>query len=269
MSEPGEKAKALLERGMRAMREMRRAEAEAAFREAVGLAKGDERMHARSLARLLYSLASQGRAMEAGRPIAEAARDSIQQGGDEIAGLILRSSYLRLVPWQDPDCARMVAGFVEDAAAHVGDLDVARAAGQVALVCNDLGDYRLARQLLEGAVPVMKGALGEGDPEYALMLYNLADVRGTLAGSYDAVVPALREVSAIQEAALAPAHFEKVAPLGTLGIVLGRRGEYDEGRRALARALEIALEIEGPDGKTPALVRQALAKLEERAGSTS
>jgi tetratricopeptide (TPR) repeat protein len=265
MSEAREKAKALLDSGMQAMREMRRVDAEAAFREAVGLSKGDERLHARALARLMYALASQGRAMDAGRPIAEAARDSIQKGGDEVAGLILRSSFLRLIPSQDPDCARMAAGFVEDAAAHVGDVDVARAAGQVAIVCNDLGEHALARQLLEGAVSVMKGALGERDPEYALMLYNLADVRGALAGSYDSVVPMLREAIAIQEAALAPAHFEKVAPLGTLGIVLGRQGEYAEGRRALARALEIALEIEGPGGKTSALVRQALAKLEERA----
>jgi tetratricopeptide (TPR) repeat protein len=252
---------------MQAMREMRREEAEQAFRQAVELSRGDARLHARALARLMYALASQGRASEAGRQIAEAARDSIEKRGDEVAGLILRSSFLRLVAPQDPDCARMASDFVEDAAPHMGDLDVARAAGQVAIVCNDLGDHALARQLLEGAVPVMKGALGEGDAEYALMLYNLAEVRGALDGGYDAVVPMLREAIAIQDAALAPAHFEKVAPLGTLGIVLGRNREYEEGRRVLGRALEIALEIEGGEGKTLGLIRQALAKLEERASA--
>ncbi|MCD6044631.1 MAG: MalT-like region [Burkholderiales bacterium] len=241
MSADEEKAKALLDAGMKAMREMRREEAEQAFRDAVPLSKSDERLHARALARLMYALASQGRAHEAGRPIAEAARDSIT------------------------DCARMAAGFVQDAADHLDDVDVARSAAQVAIVCNDLGDYGTAKMLLEGALPAVKGALGEGDPEYALMLYNLADVRGALSGSYDEVVPILRQAIAIQDAALAPGHFEKVAPLGTLGIILGRQGEYAEGRRALGRALEIALEIEGPDGKTPGLVRAALAKLEERA----
>ncbi len=265
MSADEEKAKVLLEAGMKAMREMRREDAEQAFRDAVPLSKGDERLHARALARLMYALASQGRAHEAGRPIAEAARDSITGGSDEVASLILRSSFLRLIPPQDPDCARMAAGFVQDAADYLDDVDVARAAAQVAIVCNDLGDYGTAKELLEGALPAVKGALGESDPEYALMLYNLADVRGALSGSYDEVVPMLREAIAIQDAALAPGHFEKVAPLGTLGIVLGRQGEYAEGRRALGRALEIALEIEGPDGKTPGLVRAALAKLEERA----
>jgi len=261
MNPAHEKAKALLDSGMKAMREMRRADAEQAFREAIGLAAGDERLHARALARLLYALASQGRAHELARTIADAARANVTRGTDEAAALMLQSCFLRFVPALHPDTARMLAKFVAQARKFPHDLDVARAAVQVAIVCSDRGDHESAAQLLESAAPVLERELGAHDPEYALVLFNLADVRAALAGSYEGMLPTLQRSIAIQEAALSAGHFEKVMPLATLGLALVRTGKPDEGRAALARALDLAVAVEGADGRTPQRIRAELGKL--------
>ena len=261
MNPSHEKAKALLDSGMKAMREMRRAEAEQAFREAVERAGGDERLHARALARLLYALASQGRAHELARTIADAARANLARGTDEVAALVLQSCFLRFIPVQHPDSARVLAKFAAQARKRPQDLDVARAAAQVAIVSSDRGDHQTASRLLEAAAPVLERELGARDAEYALVLFNLADVRAALAGSYEGVLPMLRRAIAIQEAALDAGHFERVMPLATLGLALVRGGKPDEGRAALERALEIALAIEGIDGRTPQRIRAELGKL--------
>ena len=260
MNPSHEKAKALLDSGMKALREMRRADAEQAFREAVERAEGDERLHARSLARLLYALASQGRAHELARTIADAARANVTRGTDEAAALVLQSCFLRFVPAQHPETARMLAKFAAQARRLAQDVDVARAAVQVAIVSSDRGDHKGAAELLEAALPVLERGLGGDDPEYALALFNLADVRAALAGSYEGVLPMLRRAIAIQEATLAPGHFEKVMPLATLGLGLMRGGKPEEGRAALERALDIAVQIEGVDGRTPQRIRAELGK---------
>ena len=261
MNPSHEKAKALLDSGMKAMREMRRAEAEQAFRQAVERAEGDERLHARALARLLYALASQGRAHELARTIADAARANLARGTDEVAALVLQSCFLRFIPVQHPDSARVLAKFAAQARKRPQDLDVARAAAQVAIVSSDRGDHQTAAQLLEAAAPVLERELGARDAEYALVLFNLADVRAALAGSYEGVLPMLRRAIAIQEAALDAGHFERVMPLATLGLALVRGGKPDEGRAALESALEIAVAIEGIDGRTPQRIRAELGKL--------
>jgi tetratricopeptide (TPR) repeat protein len=249
--------KSPLDSGMQAMREMRREDAERAFREALALAKGDERLHARALARLLYALASQGRAHELARAIGDAVRAHDASGTDEVARLVLTSCLLRFVPLNHAELPRMLDTFVAKAARHPDDLDVARAAREVAIVCSGRADYATAVRLLEAAARV----LGADDPEYAMTLFNLADARAALAGSYDAVMPELRRVIAIQEASLAPRHFEKVMPLATLGLALARKGELPEARSSLQRALEIAVEVEGEQGRTPARIRAELQKL--------
>ena len=248
---------ALLESGMQAMREMRREDAERAFREALEQAEGDERAHARALARLLYALASQGRAHELARTIGDAVRASDAGGKDEIARLILSSCLLRFVPLDHPQLPRMLAIFVRKAATYPDDLDVARAAREVAIVISARRDYATAVRLLEAAVRV----LGADDAEHAMALFNLADARAALAGSYDAAIPELRRVVAMQEAALAPRHFEKVMPLATLGLALARNGEPAAARAALERALEIAVAVEGEEGRTPERIRAELQKL--------
>ena len=245
---------ALLDSGMQAMREMRREDAERAFREALEQGKGDERAHARALARLLYALASQGRAHELARTIGDAVRTS---GRDEIARLILSSCLLRFVPLNHPELPRMLGTFVRKAAAFPDDLDVARAAREVAIVMSGRGDYAGAARLLEGAVRV----LDPNDADGAMALFNLADVRAALAGGYESAVVELRRVIEIQERVLAPRHFEKVMPLATLGLALARSGERVEARLALQRALEIAVAVEGEEGRTPERIRAELHKL--------
>ena len=253
--------KALLDAGMQAMREMRREDAERAFREALEQAEGDERLHARALARLLYALASQGRAHELARAIGDAVRASDAGGSDEIARLILSSCLLRFVPLDHAQLPRMLATFVRKAAAFPDDLDVARAAREVAIVVSGRRDYATAASLLERAGRVLERELGPGDAEHAMTLFNLADVRAALAGNHDAAIPELRRVVAMQDAALAPRHFEKVMPLATLGLALARKGEPVEARSALQRALEIAVAVEGEEGRTPERIRAELHKL--------
>ena len=248
---------ALLDAGMQAMREMRREDAEHAFREALEQAKGDERAHARALARLLYALASQGRAHELARTIGDAVRASDAGGRDEIARLILSSCLLRFVPLDHAQLPRMLAIFVRKAAAFPDDLDVARAAREVAIVIGGRRDYATAVHLLEAAVRV----LGADDAEHAMALFNLADARAALAGRYDAAIPELRRVIALQEAALAPRHFEKVMPLATLGLALAAKVEVAEAKSSLERALEIAVAVEGEEGRTPERIRAELQKL--------
>jgi len=94
-----------------------------------------------------------------------------------------------------------------------------------------------------------------------MALFNLADVRAALAGNYESAVPELRRVIEIQERVLAPRHFEKVMPLATLGLALARKGEPGEARSALERALEIAVAVEGEEGRTPERIRAELQKL--------
>lgn len=246
---------------MQAMREMRREDAERSFREALELAQGDERLHARVLARLLYALASQGRAHELARTIGDAVRAHDARGSDDVARLILSSCLLRFVPLDHPQLGRMLETFVRKAAGFPDDLDVARAAREVAVVISGRRDYATAARLLEGAARVLERELGPGDPELAMTLFNLADARAALGGSYDAAIPALRQVIAIQEAALAPRHFEKVMPLATLGLALARKGESAAARSALQAALEIAVAVEGEQGRTPERLRAELQKL--------
>ncbi len=260
------KAKALLKFGTQAMWAMRLEEAQGAFQQAADLARSAKqaRMHARALAHLLWAMGHQGRAGELKPVIAQAGMDNIAQGGDEIAGLILMSCFLRFLPPDDPETATRVQGFVKEAELFPRDPDVARACGQVALVCNALGDAALAASLLERALPALEATLGAKHPEVGLMLYNLADLRASMDGyrSFGNFEPQFRRAIAIQDAALAPGHPERVAPMMTTGLMLARTGRHDEGRSLLERALSIAVAIEGDEGQTPQMVRTALAELE-------
>jgi len=260
------KAKALLKFGTQAMWAMRLEEAQGAFQQAADLAKSAKqgRVHARALAHLLWAMGYQGRAGELKPVIAQAGMDNVAEGGDAIAGLILMSCFLRFLPPDDPQTATRVQGFVKQSELFPQDPDVARACGQVALVCNALGDRALAANLLERALLVLEATLGEKHPEVGLTLYNLADLRASMEGyrNFEKFEPQFRRAIAIQDAALAPVHPERVAPMMTTGLMLVRTGRHDEARSLLERALSIAVAIEGDDGQTPQMVRTALAELE-------
>lgn len=266
---PGQldKAKALLKFGTTAMWGARWTEAEKAFREAAEIAKAgkDERLHARALARLLPAMAYQGRAEELGRTITEAGKEAVMNGTDEVASLILDTCFIRFLPPDDPSVVPMIQGIVKVAEKYPKDGDVAQALGQVAVMANALGDRALAKTLLERALPAAEMAFGAAHPDYALMLYNLADVTRSLEEkkNFERYEPAYRKAIAIQDKALAPKHPERAAPLMTLGLMLARRGGYEEAESLLNRALGIALEVEGPGGGTVQMAHAALAELEE------
>jgi tetratricopeptide (TPR) repeat protein len=263
-----EKTRAFLKFGAQAYCQMQLQDAEKAFRQAADLASaaGDFRLFGRALFRLHGTLGSLGR-MEEGKALVFAALEKslTDAGQHHAASVMLKSCALRHVPLDSPDLPRLLGDFMQSAerAENLKDVDVARALGQAVMIANALGKRKLAASMLERAVPVVEAALGPAHAELAMMLYNLADLRGSISG-YEATEQQMRRAIAIQEATLAPGHHERAVPLLTLGMVTGRSGRHAEARTLLDRALAIAVGVEGADGHTPTMVRTARAELEER-----
>ena len=263
-----EKVRALLKFGVKAHMEMRLQDAEAAFRQAADLAQAaeDPRLHARALARLHIALGNLGRADELWDTLGATMGLYLRKLGERHAATImLQSCMLRYISPEHENAELLLQGVVSAATLpeHRDDLDVARSLGLVAFVCNAMGKADLGKRLLETAIPVFEAQLGAQNHELALLLYNLANLRGEREG-FDKVEPLIRRALAIQEAVLVPGHLEKVAPLMTLGAAQSRRGKYAEAQSLLDRALTISLAVEGRDGQTPAMVRAALAQLRDR-----
>jgi tetratricopeptide (TPR) repeat protein len=115
----------------------------------------------------------------------------------------------------------------------------------------------------------MEAQLGAAHPEVALTVFNLGDLRFTLGGRKDYAgfeVP-LRRALAAQQAGLAPGHPERVAPLMTAGVLFARTRRFEEAEQALNTAMKIAVEVEGPDGQTPQMVRAGFGILDQELAS--
>lgn len=262
------KAKALLKFGAQAMREMRMADAEAAFQQATDITRsGDPLLHSRAVAGLHTVLGFLGRAHEA-RPLVMNAMASAPQGSP--AAILAESCLIEFVSEREPELPKLLRDLIAAATRPelARDIDVARALARLALRCNALGDADLAAQLLERAIPTVEAHLGAQNPELALMFYNLADLRGTMHG-YGKVEPMMRRAIAIQEATLAQNHPERVAPLLTLGLFLQRTGRFPEARQLAQRAHEIALAFEGENGRTVGWARQLLQAVAEAQASAA
>lgn len=260
-AEAVDKAKALLKFGSQAMCGTRFKEAEGAFRQAVEIARSEkaERLHARAVSCLMVASAYTGRLDELREEVFTVMKASLDRFDHEpVAAIVLQSCALRfIVPEKAGDLVKMV---VEQAEGFRQDLDVARALGNVAMVCDARDDRRLATKLVEGALPVLEASLGAAHPEVALMLYNIAEMRGSREG-YEKVEPLLRRVLAIQDATLAPGHPERVMPLLVTGQMLARTGRYEEAGSLLDRALSVALQVQGRDGAKTQLVLASQAEL--------
>src|SRR5882724_2994269 len=262
-----DKAKALLKEGRQAFYALRLDEAEKAFREAKDLAIAGQhrRGYARALGRLQNVLGFRGRMGEAWDEVRNATVAALERGEDGPATLMLQSLFFQFMPPQHEKLAELVLDWVTRAKSNPLDLDLARAGGQVAIVLTVLGERQSARDLLQQALPVLETELGASHAEVGLMVHNLADTLGAIA-SYknDAQMETmLRRALAIQHAALAPGHPERVMPLLNTGMLLTRTEQYDEAERLLLAAQRIALDFEGPGGGTGAMVRTALSRLEE------
>jgi tetratricopeptide (TPR) repeat protein len=264
-----EKVKALLKFGMQAMWTQHFDDAEKAFRQAVELARGagDSRGHARALSRLQYVLGTRGRSEEILEEVFAAVKSCMQEARHPVAIVTAQCCALRYIAPDGPNANELVQDILGgiELPMYETDVEMARNAAQLAVICNGMGDRQLAARLLERAVPVLESALGPRHAELALPLYNLADLRGVL-NSYDRpeVEPMMRRAIAIQDATLAPNHPERAAPLLTLGYLLAKGRRYAEANAFLERAKSIALAFEGADGQTTQMAHAALGVLRDR-----
>jgi len=261
-----EKAKALLKFGAQSLCAAKFAEAQVVFRQALELARAEkaERLQARALARLMTAMAYQGKSDDVRPEVMDMLMPAIKTWKDLPAVLVMQSCALRF--FAEPEKVKELAiKWTEDAAKFPGDLDLARAAGQMAVICNGIGELKLAAHLLERALPVMEAQVGAAHPEVAMMVFNLGDLRFTLGGrkDYAAFETPLRRAMAAQEAGLAPGHPERVAPLMTAGVLFARTRRFEEAEHALNTAMKIAVGVEGPGGQTPEMVRAGFGVLDQ------
>src|SRR5260221_480680 len=262
-----DKAKGLLKQGRQAFYAFRLDEAEQAFREAKDLAIAGQhrRLYARALGRLQNALGFRGRMGEVWDEVRNATVAAMERGEDGPATLMLQSLFFQFMPPQHEKLPELVVDWVTRMKKNPLDLDLARSSGQVAVVLTVLGDRESARELLQQALPVLERELGASHAEVGLMVHNLADTLGAIASYKNdaAMEPMLRRALAIQHAALAPGHPERVMPLLNTGMLLTRTEQYDEAERLLLAAERIAIDFEGPGGGTATVVRTALNRLEE------
>lgn len=262
-----EKAKALLKHGRQAFYAKQFDEAEKAFREAVDLAAAGKhyRLHARSLGRLQNVLGFRGRIGEVWQEIRDATLAAMDRGPDGPAVLMLQSLFFLGMSPQNEQLPGLLRDWVMRANRFPPDLDLARSAGQVAIVLTHLGDNASAANLLKQALPELEKELGKVHPEVAMMVHNLADTMGAVAQyqNDEQTEPMLRRAIAIQNQALAPGHPERIMPLFNLGLLLTRARRYAEAERMFLSAQRIALDFEGPNGGGVAMIAQGKNRLEE------
>jgi tetratricopeptide (TPR) repeat protein len=262
-----EKAKALLKQGRQDVYAMRLDAAEKAFREAKDLALAGQhrRLYARALGRLQGTLGYRGRMGELWEEVRSATVSAMERGEEGPSTLMLQALFFQFMPPQHEKLPELVRDWVVRASKELLDLDLARSSAQVSIVCSVLGDREAARELQQLALPVLEAELGADHPEVALLLHNLADTQGAIASyTNDAQMePMFRRAIGIQRARLAPGHPERVIPLFNTAVLLTRKESYAEAEALLLEALRIAMDFEGPNGGTVALVRGALLRLEE------
>ena len=262
-----EKAKALLKQGRVAFYAKKFDEAEKAFREAKDLAAAGNhrRLYARALGRLQNVLGFRGRIGEVWEEIRGATLGAMDRGEDGTAVLMLQSLFFLAMSPQHDKLPDLLRDWVTRANKYPPDLDLARAAGGVAIVLTHLGDFNSAANMLKQALPELEKELGMVHPEVAMMVHNLADTMGAVAQyrNDQQTEPMLRRVLAIQDKALAPGHPERMMPLFNLALLLTRAKRYEHAERLFLGAQRIALDFEGPNGGGVTMIRQGMNRLEE------
>lgn len=261
-----ERAKALLKQGKQDFYAKRFDEAEKAFREATNLAAAGKhrRLHARALGRLQNVLGFRGRMGEVWEEVRGATLAAMDRNEEGLPVLMLQSLFFLAMSPQDQQLPGLLRDWVARANQYPRDLDLARAAGQVAIVLTHLGDHASANRMIKQALPTLESELGEEHPEVAMMLHNLADTAGAIAQYRNnaQTEPVLRRAIAIQNKVLAPGHPERIMPLFNTALLLTRVKRYEEAERMFLSAQRVALDFEGPNGGTAAMIRQGMNRLE-------
>jgi len=257
----------VLKQGREAFYTKRFDEAEKHFREAKDLALAGKhwRLYARALGRLQNVLGFRGRIGEVWEEVRGATLAAMDRGEDGPAVLMMQSLFFLAIPPTHNDLPNMLRDWVARANRYPPDLDLARAAGQVAIVLTHLGDFNGAANMIRQALPELEKELGLVHPEVAMMVHNLADTMGAAAQyrNDQQTEPMLRRVLAIHDKALAPGHPERMMPLFNLALLLTRTKRYEHAERMFLGAQRVALDFEGPNGGGVTMIRQGMNRLEE------
>jgi len=257
----------VLKQGREAFYTKRFDEAEKHFREAKDLALAGKhwRLYARALGRLQNVLGFRGRIGEVWEEVRGATLAAMDRGEDGPAVLIMQSLFFLAIPPTHNDLPNMLRDWVARANRYPPELDLARAAGQVAIVLTHLGDFNGAANMIKQALPELEKELGLVHPEVAMMVHNLADTMGAAAQyrNDQQTEPMLRRVLAIHDKALAPGHPERMMPLFNLALLLTRTKRYEHAERMFLGAQRVALDFEGPNGGGVTMIRQGMNRLEE------
>ena len=101
-----------------------------------------------------------------------------------------------------------------------------------------MGAYDRAEPLYRQALEIKKKALGEGHPDYATSLNNLAGLYHAM-GAYDRAEPLFRQALEIRKKALGEGHPDYATSLNNLAALYRAMGAYDRAEPLFRQALEI------------------------------
>ncbi|HEX2189261.1 MAG TPA: serine/threonine-protein kinase [Longimicrobiaceae bacterium] len=128
----------------------------------------------------------------------------------------------------------------------------------VGRVYREMGAYDRARPVLERALALRRGVLGERHPATAESMHHLGDLLYAL-GRYDDAEPLYRRALALQRRLLGEPHADVAHSLASLGLLLQDRGDYPAAERLSREALAMRRELFGPEHADVAESLNALA----------
>jgi tetratricopeptide (TPR) repeat protein/transcriptional regulator with XRE-family HTH domain len=162
------------------------------------------------------------------------------------------------------DCTRLLPHVQTVALLSAGDapepLALATLLNRAGTYLDARAQFGLARPLLERALAVRERVLGDGHPDVAESLNNLAGLSshtGDLAGALRLYERAL----AMRERAMGPDHPATATSLNDMAVILHRQGELIAARALYERALSIDERALGPDHIHTAMDLNNLARL--------
>ncbi|MBV8198398.1 MAG: tetratricopeptide repeat protein [Candidatus Eremiobacteraeota bacterium] len=154
---------------------------------------------------------------------------------------------------------------IQEKAAGLESLDVARSLNNLAIVYWQQGHYWEAERVLLRGVAIFEKAAGPRDPELARSLINLANVYTDQARYAEAESLHLRAL-AISETALGPNHPLVATSLNNLANLYHGQARYAQTEPLLARSLAISETALGPDDPEIAYSLTNLAMLYQDLG---
>lgn len=147
-------------------------------------------------------------------------------------------------------------------AAHV---DYAMVLNDMAVMCDNTGDYARAERLYGEAIEILKKTLGQSHPEYATGLNNLAEIYRRQ-GDYLRAEPLYRQALSIKKAVLGDSSSGYANTLNNLAALYDDMGNYARAEPLYRQAVEIYRREPGEKHPTYALGLINLALLYKKTG---